>query len=341
MTLTPDARQARSTRAGSRADRFLKGSGALVVAFSASRPRRPASTGGPARRSPRHRQPISSTRGSPSAPTARVTAYTGKCEFGQGLYTAQTQLVAEELGVPLIACTLIQCDTALTPDQGTTSGAQSHPTNFNQANLALAGATAREALVQLAADAARRARRSARGGGRRRQRAGRSARSVSLRRADRRQEVRHRARTRTRSASTRASGPCSARRCRASTCRRWSPAEFEFVHNVRVPGMLHGRVVRPPAVGATLVQRRRKLGRAHARRRQGRRQEELRRRRRREAVAGDAGRRQAEGDVDARHRACRASATSTSTCGQQPTRDTLLVDSGDVDASARAAPPRS
>ena len=29
-------------------------------------------------------------------------------------------------------------------------------------------------------------------------------------------------------------------------------AQFEFVHNVRVPGMLHGRVVRPPSVGATL-----------------------------------------------------------------------------------------
>src|SRR5215211_5651425 len=29
--------------------------------------------------------------------------------------------------------------------------------------------------------------------------------------------------------------------------------EFEFVHNVRVPGMLHGAVVRPPTVGATLV----------------------------------------------------------------------------------------
>ena len=29
--------------------------------------------------------------------------------------------------------------------------------------------------------------------------------------------------------------------------------QFEFVHNVRVPGMLHGRVVRPPAVGATLI----------------------------------------------------------------------------------------
>ncbi len=30
-------------------------------------------------------------------------------------------------------------------------------------------------------------------------------------------------------------------------------AQFEFVHNVRLPGMLHGRVVRPPAVGATLI----------------------------------------------------------------------------------------
>ena len=29
--------------------------------------------------------------------------------------------------------------------------------------------------------------------------------------------------------------------------------QFEFVHNVRVPGMLHGRVVRPPDVGATVA----------------------------------------------------------------------------------------
>ncbi|HEU5336259.1 MAG TPA: molybdopterin cofactor-binding domain-containing protein, partial [Terriglobales bacterium] len=28
---------------------------------------------------------------------------------------------------------------------------------------------------------------------------------------------------------------------------------FEFAHNVHVPGMLHGRVVRPPAVGCTLI----------------------------------------------------------------------------------------
>src|SRR5262249_45752165 len=79
-----------------------------------------------------------------------VTAYTGKCELGHGLYTAQTQLIAEEISVPFNRVKLIQCDTALTPDQGTTSGAQSHPTNFNQGALALAGATAREALFDMA-----------------------------------------------------------------------------------------------------------------------------------------------------------------------------------------------
>src|SRR5947208_17179317 len=84
------------------------------------------------------------------AADGRVTAYTGKCELGHGLYTAQTQLIAEELSVPLDRVKLIQCDTALTPDQSTTSGAQSHPTNFNQGALALAGATAREALFQMA-----------------------------------------------------------------------------------------------------------------------------------------------------------------------------------------------
>ncbi|HSU88736.1 MAG TPA: molybdopterin cofactor-binding domain-containing protein, partial [Terriglobia bacterium] len=79
-----------------------------------------------------------------------ITGYTGKCELGHGLYTAQTQLIAEELSVPFNRVKLIQCDTDITPDQGTTSGAQSHPTNFNQGSLALACATAREALVQMA-----------------------------------------------------------------------------------------------------------------------------------------------------------------------------------------------
>src|SRR5262249_27318160 len=80
-----------------------------------------------------------------------VTAYTGKCELGQGMQTAQVQLVAEEPGVAVGRVRLIQCDTALVPDQGTTSGSQSHPTNFNTRNLALAAASARQTLLRLAA----------------------------------------------------------------------------------------------------------------------------------------------------------------------------------------------
>ena len=92
-----------------------------------------------------------------------VTAYSGKEELGQGISTAQQQLVAEELSVPFNRVKLIYCDTALTPDQAHTSGSQSHPANFNSDNLAQAGATAREALFRMASQQLGRARRSAHG----------------------------------------------------------------------------------------------------------------------------------------------------------------------------------
>jgi len=62
-------------------------------------------------------------------------------------------LVAEELCVSVDKVKLIQCDTSVTPDQGTTSGSQSTPTNFNTQNLAQAAATAREALAGMPAQA--------------------------------------------------------------------------------------------------------------------------------------------------------------------------------------------
>ena len=76
------------------------------------------------------------------ASDGNVTAYTGKVEIGQGMSIAQTQLVAEELSVPLERVKLIFGDTSMTPDQGVTSGSQSTPSNFNHSNLAQAGATA-------------------------------------------------------------------------------------------------------------------------------------------------------------------------------------------------------
>src|SRR3981081_2892450 len=53
-----------------------------------------------------------------------ITAYSGKEELGQGISTAQQQLVAEELSVPFDRVTLIYCDTARTPDQETTDARQ-------------------------------------------------------------------------------------------------------------------------------------------------------------------------------------------------------------------------
>ena len=181
-----------------------------------------------------------------------ITAFTGKCELGHGLYTAQTQLIAEELCVPFSKVTLVQCDTALTPDQGTTSGAQSHPTNFNNADLALAGATAREALVAMAAE-----------------RLGAPAGQLTVKdgivsvTGDSTKRVSYAQLIGGRTFNL-ALNPSAKRRSPADWTVLGTPVprveipemvagRFEFVHNVRVPGMLHGRVVRPPSANATVT----------------------------------------------------------------------------------------
>jgi CO/xanthine dehydrogenase Mo-binding subunit len=248
--LTEDAREALRRAGFSRRD-FLKSSGVLIVTCSAAGVAGKLAPG------------LLSAQGSPVPPDqldswmaiaadGRVTAYTGKCELGHGLYTAQMQLIAEELCVPFSRVTLIQCDTAITPDQGTTSGAQSHPANFNDRNLAQAAATARETLMQLAST-----------------RFGVPVDQLAV--ADGVITVRTDASKRVgygELIGTRKFGTSLSRTAKRRHPKDWTilgtpvprvdiPAfvtgQFEYVHNVRVPGMLHGRVVRPPKVGASLV----------------------------------------------------------------------------------------
>jgi CO/xanthine dehydrogenase Mo-binding subunit len=247
--LTPDARAALGS-AGLSRRRFLHGSGAMVVAFAAARhaglDSLVSAQGINGRSATALDAWIAITADS------RVLAYTGKCELGQGLYTAQVQLVAEELDVPLSRVVLTMCDTSTTPDQGTTSGAQSHPANFNRANLALACATAREALVRLGAD-----------------RLGVPAAAVATadgtvfvtaspsRRVPYGDLVGGRKFMLNLDAAARRKPPADWKVLGTPVPRLDLPAmvtaQLEYVHNVRVPGMLHGRVVRPPGVGATLV----------------------------------------------------------------------------------------
>ena len=250
--MTPPADAALAAAGLSRRD-FLKTSGTLIVSFSAA-----AALGesglaqGQFGTRASHVDPSRLDSWIAVAADGSVTAYTGKCELGQGMLTAQSQLVAEELGVPFGRVRLIMCDTDVCPDQGTTSGSQSTPANFNERNLALAAATAREALVRLAAV-----------------RLGVPADQlmaddgmVSVT-SDRARRVAYGDLV----AGNQFSMPLDARarrRPRGSWKVLGTPVPrpdmtalatgtFEFVNDVRVPGMLHGAVVRPPAVGATLV----------------------------------------------------------------------------------------
>ncbi|MBI3399879.1 MAG: xanthine dehydrogenase family protein molybdopterin-binding subunit [Acidobacteria bacterium] len=252
--MTKDARAA-LTRAGFSRRQLLKGAGALVVTFSTARlaesiGAEPLSQGQFGTQNARVGAQLDSWIA--IAADGAVTAYTGKCELGQGMFTVQMQLIAEELSVPLSRVTLIQCDTSMTPDQGTTSGSQSTPTNFNERNLAQAGATAREALLRLAAErlavpvdrlALSDGVISVRGDGSRRVSYGDliGGKTFNL--------------TLSATAKRKPAGEWSVlgKPIARVDLPAMATGQFEFVHNVRVPGMLHGRVVRPPAVGATLI----------------------------------------------------------------------------------------
>ena len=92
----------------------------------------------------------SSIRGLPSPPTAGSRPTPASASSARASTRRRCSWSPRSSACRWIASRSIQCDTGVTPDQGTTSGAQSHPANFNHANLALAAATAREALVRLA-----------------------------------------------------------------------------------------------------------------------------------------------------------------------------------------------
>jgi CO/xanthine dehydrogenase Mo-binding subunit len=80
-----------------------------------------------------------------------ITAFTGKAELGQGFKTAFQQIVAEELDVPFASLKVVTADTQLTANEGYTSG--SHSMQDSGTAIQSAAAQVRELLV---AEAARR-----------------------------------------------------------------------------------------------------------------------------------------------------------------------------------------
>ncbi|HVI07553.1 MAG TPA: molybdopterin cofactor-binding domain-containing protein [Candidatus Binatia bacterium] len=228
----------------------LTASGALIVAFSGDSLVAPSSLAqGPFDTHRSHIDPSKLDSWIAVSADGTVTAYTGKCDFGQGMFTAQTQLVAEELCLSIARVKLIQCDTSVCPDQGTTSGSQSSPTNFNLRNLAQAAATARVALIAMAAKKWN-------------EPADQLKVSEGVITSGSRQITYGEL-----IGGQRFELPLNPDAKRRSP-DQWTvlgkavpsldrvalvTGHFEFVHNVRVPGMLHGRVVRPPDVGAKVA----------------------------------------------------------------------------------------
>ena len=77
-----------------------------------------------------------------------VSVYTGKVEVGQNIRTSLSQIVAEELMVPVTSIKMIMGDTDLVPFDAGTFGSRTTPQMGTQ--LRKAAATARNALVDMA-----------------------------------------------------------------------------------------------------------------------------------------------------------------------------------------------
>jgi CO/xanthine dehydrogenase Mo-binding subunit len=226
---------------------FLKTSAALVVAFAWSAP---ASL---AQQATRVRLPGSLDGNRMLDGWLRigndgtVTVYTGKVELGQGILTALAQIASDELDVAYERIQMVSADTSRSPNEGMTAGSQSVENSGTA--LRYACAEARAALLVAAS-----------------KRLGSSATQLEVTdgvitgggtkltywelaaEADLKREATARIQPKASSAY---------RSVGKSIPRRDIPGKVtgkpSYVQDVRLPGMLYGRVVRPPSYRAELI----------------------------------------------------------------------------------------
>ena len=182
------------------------------------------------------------------ADDGKVTVFTGKVELGTGVRTALLQVAAEQLDVAPTAVNFITADTALTPNEGFTAG--SHTMADSGTALLNAAAQVRAlvlqgAAAQLKVDAAQLKTSngivSAPDG--RRLHYGEAVRGINLHQAAK--------------AKSPLKDPHDYSIIGKSLPRVDIPAKLTggaaYVQDLRMPGMVHARVVRPPAPGARLL----------------------------------------------------------------------------------------
>lgn len=226
---------------------ILKGGGALIVSFSlASRLDSALAQGAAPGTKPLALTEVDSFLAIDAK--GMCTIYSGKVDLGTGTDTALRQIVSEELDLPFYRTRIVTGDTALTPDQGKTWGSLTIQAGGMQ--IRNAASTARGALLEVAA---KRLGTSVNqltvsdgvvSGGRKKvgygELVGGKAFALKLDHAQ----------------PAKAKDPKDYKIVGKAVPRDDIPdkvmARFTYMQDFRVPGMLHGRVVRPPATGAKL-----------------------------------------------------------------------------------------
>jgi len=177
-----------------------------------------------------------------------ITVFTGKAELGQGIRTALLQVAAEELQVAPAKMRLVTADTARTPNEGYTAGSHSMQDSGTalryaaaQVRTVLAGFAAQRFGVDAATLLARDAAFQAPDGRRATYGELLAGRQLHLR-AD---------------PSVKPRNPASHTVVGKNLARVDIPAKVSggvaYVQDLRLPGMVHARVVRPPANAAQLL----------------------------------------------------------------------------------------
>lgn len=178
-----------------------------------------------------------------------VTVYTGKAEVGQNIRTSLAQIVAEELKVPVDRVSMVMGDTDLTPYDRGTFGSRSIP--YMGPQLRKAAATARELLVNMATE---------------QWKIDRAALSVAdgvVKNTATGQSITYGALTKGKELLKPVDDkvqvtPVDRWQVAGTSVPKVNGASFvtgrhQYVSDMRLPGMLYGKILRAPAYGATLV----------------------------------------------------------------------------------------
>jgi isoquinoline 1-oxidoreductase len=179
----------------------------------------------------------------------RITVYTGKAEVGQNIRTSLTQAVAEELRAPVDSIRMVMADTQLTPFDAGTFGSRTTPDMSRR--LRRAAAAAREALIDLAAETWKvdRGELSATGGT--------IARTTTRETLPYGKLTQGRKLTKTVSEET-PTTPADKWTVAGHSAAKVDGRSFvdgrhQYSSDIRLPGMWHGKVLRPPTYRGTLA----------------------------------------------------------------------------------------